>query len=51
MSDPWRSNSIHIVSCIYTAATNPGVANEMGMKCSEAYAFLGKERNETGIRP
>ena len=32
------------MSCIYKAATNPWVANEIGMKCNEAYAFLGKER-------
>ena len=40
------------MSCKFTAATNPaGVTIEIGMKCNEAYAFLGKERNETGIRP
>ena len=40
------------MSCIvYTATTNPGVANEMGMKCNEAYAFIGEERNDTRIRP
>ena len=37
------------MSCKFTAATNPGVTNEMGTKCNEAYIFLGKERNETGI--
>jgi hypothetical protein len=40
------------MSCLYTAANKPWVAIEMGIKCIEAYAkFLGKERNETGIRP
>ena len=49
--EPLQSNNIHLMSCKFTAATNPGVTIEMGMKCNEAYAFLGKERNETGIRP
>ena len=37
--------------CLYKAATNPCVANEIGMKCNEAYAFLGKEimRPESGL--
>jgi hypothetical protein len=39
------------MACIFTADTNSGATNEMGIKFNEAYAFLGKERNETGIRP